>query len=338
MFKINYKYEKCEICEKAITSSRSLATHVRYNHKELLVEDYYLKYVYRLIEPPKCPICKEYMKWQKPSRGFSCTRSCVTKYRIITNPDFVESMKRGNITYKEKMNEIDPVTGKTKKQLWSEKIQKKLDEPIDETGITIRKLKERKHSETLKKIDSETGLTIAQKYCKKSVKTKFNTLDRSGRNVFQIANDKIKEKAYADIDFVTGLNRFQRVYTKCKGNNEYRRKELTIQNIKFINLQGFEPLAIKYLVICEDINPKEINENPKYIKYFDSELNKNRIYYPDFKIQDTIYEVKSKYTYKTSGQNLIDKINAVRSKFNMRIMIMDYEGNLIENQFYPRIH
>lgn len=331
MIHIDYKIKKCEICGFKLHGSRGLGTHLRVHN--ISSEDYYLKYVYKLNEPPQCPICGKQTKWARVDRGFACSRSCATKYVILKNP---ELSKQHVQQMQESMNKIDPLTGQTGREVVVEKTKKNLDTPIDKTGLTKRMLMEKKHSVTLRKVNPLTGLNRAQEFCLRSVKTKKETLDEQGNNLFQVANKKMAETMRKKVNPLTGLNRYQENYLKCKGNNEYKRKTLKIGDVVFTKLQGFEPQAIKFLVKTRNIDPNMIKESPKYIRYFDSERGLNRIYYPDFKIDDTIYEVKSPYTYKIGGQNLLDKIEATTSLFKMKILVMDSKENLVHEETYPK--
>lgn len=90
----------------------------------------------------------------------------------------------------------------------------------------------------------------------------------------------------------------------------YKYKTVAIEGVLF-KVQGFEPQAIRYL-----INSGVLVDNIKYgkdvprIKYVYN--TKNKVYYPDLfvKQNNTIYEVKCKYTYEQHKKKNIAKAKA----------------------------
>ena len=108
----------------------------------------------------------------------------------------------------------------------------------------------------------------------------------------------------------------------------YYRKDIEIDGIKIDNLQGYEHHAIRYLVEKEKYNIRDIKVKPKYIRMLDGKL-----YYPDFKIGDTIVEVKSTNTLKRDKKINLKKESVLALGFNFRLMIFN-KSHLLNDFLY----
>lgn len=72
---------KCEICDREITSIRSLANHLRYNHQDFSVKDYYDKFFKRDDKEGICRECGKETRFYSVTAGYStfCSKQCANR-------------------------------------------------------------------------------------------------------------------------------------------------------------------------------------------------------------------------------------------------------------------
>lgn len=123
----------------------------------------------------------------------------------------------------------------------------------------------------------------------------------------------------------------------------YKRKTMLLGNTQ-ITVQGYEDLAIHYLIKEEGIKPSHIlvGEAVPKIRYKASALTtnsyfKDRLYFPDLYIPkyNLVIEVKSIFTFLSGFDNLKEKRQATVEKgYRFEIMIMTKEGAYIRPPEY----
>lgn len=115
--------------------------------------------------------------------------------------------------------------------------------------------------------------------------------------------------------------------------SRYRFKEFEYKGIKFTHLQGYEPQGIEYLdkELNIDVSKLQHGRNVPKISYIYD--NKNRTYFPDFYDKDTntIFEIKSKYTY----ENMLDlnnkkKLATKQAGYNHKTLVFDSKGEILK--------
>ncbi len=120
------------------------------------------------------------------------------------------------------------------------------------------------------------------------------------------------------------------IYFKSN-KTKFKLKTLDYKGIKFEQLQGYEPQAIKYIDqnLDVDISKLQHGRDVPTINYtFDG---KNRVYIPDFYYPptNTIFEVKSTYTYNVAIELNTAKAEATKAAgYNYTILILTDGGNL----------
>lgn len=72
---------KCEICDREIASIRSLANHLRYNHQDFSVKDYYDKFFKRDDKEGICRECGKETRFYSVTAGYStfCSKQCANR-------------------------------------------------------------------------------------------------------------------------------------------------------------------------------------------------------------------------------------------------------------------
>jgi hypothetical protein len=114
----------------------------------------------------------------------------------------------------------------------------------------------------------------------------------------------------------------------CK--KSFKIKRIILPSGKIVNVQGYEPFAIKWFLendyVEEDliISNKEIENNIGKIKYLNPIKNNESRYYPDIFIKkdNLVIEVKSEYTYRQNKEVNELKRNAVlKNGLNFKFMI-----------------
>lgn len=298
--------KKCKICNKEF---KNLGQHIRQIHKEICAKDYYDKYIepdiIHICENPKC---NNPTKFDSLWRGYLKTCSSKCYYQLL------------NYNANEyKQNIIDPETGLT--------LSKKL--------AIERRAKQLKQQ---RKINPKTGETYLSEISRKI----FYSMSEESRNNF-INNgntkyfDRLKKEGKFKEHQIKVSNNFWGNFTE-KEKSKYiqsnldkmvkQRKSIIINDIKITNLQGYEDIAILYLINKEKIDINKIIVKPKYIRLLD-----NHIYYPDFKIDNTIIEIKSEYTFSLDKKLNLKIKSVLQQGFNFRLMIFN-SSHLLKDLFY----
>jgi len=104
---------------------------------------------------------------------------------------------------------------------------------------------------------------------------------------------------------------------------------------KEINCQGYEPFALKDLIINEKIDESDIitgSKNVPTIWYNDENCKKHRHYVDIFiSSQNKCIEVKSEWTLKYIKSNIFEKQKAAKEiGYNYEIWVYDCKGNKIQ--------
>lgn len=153
----------------------------------------------------------------------------------------------------------------------------------------------------------ENGLTMAQKRAKKIIKSKLNNIDKNGLNSFERSSIKCKKTKIKDV--VDGLNNYQRasrkaVVTRIKNGSFHKRTTYGRVECKpFNNKLHYQGLAEKrFLTKIESFGLIDRFVHGEPVLYYIK--NKPHKYYPDFQIDNIIFEVKSVWTYDRRGLDL----------------------------------
>lgn len=133
-------------------------------------------------------------------------------------------------------------------------------------------------------------------------------------------------------------------YRKRNRYNKYSLKYFNL-NGKKVAVQGYEPQALKWLRDYTNLEASQVvagnSTKIPIIDYYDTNLDKWRLYFPDFYIpsSEIIVEVKSLYTLlknKEGFQNVKDKKIATEDEgYRFRLMVMkDAERLKISSNWY----
>jgi hypothetical protein len=145
---------------------------------------------------------------------------------------------------------------------------------------------------------------------------------------------KTCNERYGEDHYMQNAKEFDRITKLC-----FKRKTIKLGDVTHFT-QGYENFAIEYLIslgISVDsfiTNTRCIHDITGPIYWF-SDINKRHRYYPDFYVSetDTLYEVKSNYTYNKAiaDGSLLLKINACKSmNLNIKVLIFDKHKKLIK--------
>ena len=106
----------------------------------------------------------------------------------------------------------------------------------------------------------------------------------------------------------------------------HKLKSFNFKDIKFSGLQGFEPQGIVYLSEHYDVNPAELvtgYDVPRFNYQFEG---RGKVYFPDFYYPptNTIYEIKSEYTYNQLLElNTAKKAAVDATDYNFVMLVFD---------------
>jgi hypothetical protein len=158
------------------------------------------------------------------------------------------------------------------------------------------------------------------------LKCKKSCLDKYGVEHISMSN-LIKDKSKQTCLDKYGVEHF--VMSKTFTQNSFKYKPYEFKNGKTVNIQGYEPFALK---ILENIyNPDNIltGLEIKPIKY--KYKNSKKTYYPDIYLpsKNLMIEVKSNYTYTCEiVKNICKKLSCIKQGFNFEFWIFDSKGTL----------
>jgi len=162
--------------------------------------------------------------------------------------------------------------------------EEKIKKFVSKRGIVDNNLNKR--NETLRKKAESLGLTLHEYY---SLHAK-----KGAASVTLEAKALATEKA---------------MHTKAKNNN-FGCKSCYKEYVLFgntIKVQGYEPFILDYL--SNILGPNELQAGGKNIECIKYMLNsKQKMYFPDAKMFDTIVEVKSTFTYENNKADVYAKI------------------------------
>lgn len=216
--------------------------------------------------------------------------------------------------FKQNVSQIDPITGIKKSKTMALKGAAALRNTIDPaTGLTMDIIIRQK----IGKIKKESG--SAKRAAQKMINQRRNNID-PGTGFDQNKQIALKGKTTRlnDID-ENGLNSYDRMWlnskTVCK---KYKETKLYYQSSYEFN----------FLKIMEEKNLlSKIRRGPT-ISYSDPIDSTPRTYFPDFLIENTIYEIKSKYSWFMWRQDPqleknIAKLDAAKNLGYEVILVLD---------------
>ena len=123
----------------------------------------------------------------------------------------------------------------------------------------------------------------------------------------------------------------EKQFKKC-----YKYKKFIFSCNNIINVQGYEPFLLNILVNNLNFTFNDIVVNRKNVPEIWYEYdNKKHRYYCDIYIPkiNTIFEVKSTWTYKKDIKNIeLKKIACLNSGYLFILFIFDENGNIILNK------
>ena len=175
-------------------------------------------------------------------------------------------------------------------------------------------------------VDSE-GLTILERSALKMVDTRTK-IGSTGLSSYQQGAIKATITKLTDIDS-KGRNGFDRMWIKGGQAKEFKDTFLYYRS-------KLELIFLEKLVSTNGLDWVIANvKNPKAIPYYFE--SKRRLYIPDFKIDSTIFEIKSQYTFNDFGKNLrwelknISKLDSALSTGVKVILVLDGKDYLWED-------
>lgn len=277
-------------------------------------------------------------------------KSSKTKNEVIKESGLTEVQEQG-LRQSKYMNKIDEKTGLRNADRIS-KINVEWKNSTIINGLNMHQIIAKKAGKTRKtNIDPETGLTITQLSTRKRIQMQKNTIDpTTGKTLFKLSTER--RIAYDDnfVDPETGLNGHK---TKAKHATETKRKTidpktgLSVLDIQidrllksgvYCSLKMYKNTTIhyqgsyefKWLEKMEQLYGLEFFNKitqPR-INYFDSTTGKIKMYYTDFVIGDTVYEIKSSWTWEKDLQRNKDKIKACLDEgYKVKLIINHEEYN-----------
>jgi hypothetical protein len=131
------------------------------------------------------------------------------------------------------------------------------------------------------------------------------------------------------------------IFEKAK-RSMFARKNYTMPSGNTVNVQGYEPFALDWIInecgIKEDDICVDSLEIPT-VWYTDQD-GRQRRYFPDIyiKSEDMLIEVKSEYTFHLEYRKNIKKFQAASKLHGFLLVIFDSKGNLVDHQqFYGEV-
>lgn len=161
-----------------------------------------------------------------------------------------------------------------------------------------------KRRQTIKMKCQEIGISENEYYSNHSKKA-FNSL----------TEEQIKERNIKSMETKLSSG-------KVGGRSYYKEYFLFDQKIM---VQGYEPIALDYL--CSNYEQYEIcaGGKPFCVKYFSTESNSYKMYFPDIQLKklNLFVEVKSNYTYEKNKQNVHDKmLGCLENGYSVVLLIL----------------
>lgn len=111
-------------------------------------------------------------------------------------------------------------------------------------------------------------------------------------------------------------------------NNSFHMKDYATIDSKQIRIMGYEGYAYDYLYNVGFRNIKYKRCDVGSIRYFNTTLNRETVYYPDIRISNTFVEVKSNWTLSTSYMKYID----VYDNTSMKLIIIVWDKSPENNK------
>lgn len=224
------------------------------------------------------------------------------------------------------------------------------------TGLDLCQLSGKKQKETKNRIDEVTGLTIHKLAGQKGLATKRQK-DENDEDWFDRVKPGLKKKAaangkrlhkerIADID-ETGLDHYARRTKKMIADvdetgldgfaraDKNKRKRNAKKHYKNSDIHYQCSYEFKWLTALEERYGADwVLSNVKNgatFQYFNPVSNAIRYYFSDFMIGNTIYEIKSSYTWNRLGKDLAlesvnkAKLQAVKDSGYNAILVLDHK-------------
>jgi len=303
---------------------------------------------------PKCKICNKNANMIN-GKGWSdfCDGNCgyLNRWNNISDDKKNQIFKKLSINYhnktKSEKNDIKNKRSKTLLDRYGVNHNFKIDEVIKNRKKTWIKKYGYDNPNKSNLIKNKIISTNNERYGNNCPLQNLEILKKSKETLFQ--NHGVEHNSQSDIfkeNFKkTSLKNHghshpmhsSEIHDKCI-KNSYNYKLINLNDMEY-KVQGYEPFAIEYLLstgISEKsfiIKNKDITNITGIIKYLHNDKIKR--YYPDLYVteNETIYEIKSEYTYMISSNDgsLTEKIKACKLLgFNVKVLVFDKNKKLIK--------
>lgn len=273
----------CKICNKKCSNLKSLSHHLHSKHN-LIYQRYFIQY----IEPwfHKCPYCNNERKWTHGKFNTTCSsKECIIK----SNKDgYINSNHKRKQTCFEKFNceypgQSDSILEKKKQTMLS---KYGVENPMQSISIK-NKIKETMNI----KYDVDYAAQSKEIY----EKIRKTCQERYGGIGF--ASDILFEKHKKSCFNKYGAQFPLQNKDICQKQQKFRAKH-NIKNI-YNNIYFDSKSEMDFYVYCLNRNLNIIYK-PEPIEYIDT-LNIKHQYFPDFKIENQLYEIKGTHFFDNDG-------------------------------------
>lgn len=244
--------------------------------------------------------CKECTRIKKIIKSKA---TCIERYGV-DNP-------HKNIEFKLKIENTNLEKYGTKCSLGNKEVQKKAYDTMKKIYGDIHQSQSQTTKDKIKKTNLEKyGYEYAMQNKEVYAKVKKTFLEKYGVE-YNTQNPEISEK---------------------QSKNSYKLKEFKFPSGEVINVQGYEPFLLKYLVEEKNYNFNDIIINRcdvPDIRYKKPDKIFESRYFCDMYIpkNNTIFEVKSNWTYKKDIEDIPLKIQAcIDSGYNVELFVYDGKG------------
>lgn len=265
----------CKICNKSCSTLKGLSHHLHFIHN-LLYKTYFNTY----IEPwfHKCPHCDKERKWSHSNYLVTCgSKLCVIE---ANKEGYINSNEQRKITCYNKFGCEYP----GQSAIVQEKRQQSCIKKYGVSSYTkTEECKEKAIQTNLKKYGVRypaQNQNIKEKMMH-TQKEKYGGIGFASNELFNKHKNYCLNKYGAEFPLQNQTIKIQQQKSRClnKNNNKY------YNNIRFDS--NTELLFYKYC-LSRNLN---IICKPEPIKYIDN-LNHSHLYFPDFKINNQLYEIK----------------------------------------------
>jgi len=326
---------QCQICNRIFKVFRGLSNHVVQKH-DISKKDYYDKY-FKKNHEGHCNTCNKETKFISMNNGYRsyCSNSCAQ-----SNEEIINLKKKTKL---EKYGDENYVNAKQISSSHNKRSNKdiiKSNSLRENTNLELYGIKYLMFDQKNKDKISKTSSKNSKERMNKTNKTKLESVDVDGLNIYQQATKKVKRtklERYGDENYNNyekhkqtcleryGVEHTQQVPEIHEKTQKFRWKDYTLPSGKIIKVQGYEDKALDLLL--QEYDESEIEtqrSNVPEIWYFDKDGIKHR-YFPDIYIKkdNLIIEVKSLYTYENNVNiNNLKKKSCIESGYEFKFMIL----------------